>query len=51
MNDLVKMISNHLNQIEVWTLTGPLQPFRDGLAGLFRAIVLLHNPRAEFMVP
>ncbi len=44
----------HLNRIQVQTLTWPLQnlnfvflePFRGGLAGVFGIIVLLHNPSA-----
>jgi len=52
MNRLCKVMLQHLNRIRVRTLTRPLQslhfvflqPFRGGLAGVFRIIVLLQNP-------
>ncbi|KAK3537702.1 hypothetical protein QTP70_017833 [Hemibagrus guttatus] len=52
MNHLFKVMPQHLNGIEVRTLTRPLQslhfvflqPFRGGLAGVFWIIVLLQNP-------
>ncbi|KAK3555601.1 hypothetical protein QTP86_025658 [Hemibagrus guttatus] len=51
MNHLFKVMPQHLNGIEVRTLTRPLQslhfvflqPFRGGLAGVFWIIVLLQN--------
>ncbi len=54
MNGLFKVMPQLLNWIQARTLTWPLQnlnfvflqPFRDGLAGEFRIIVLLHNPSA-----
>ncbi len=52
MKGLFKVMPQHLNWIQVWTLTWPLQnlnfvflqPYRSGLAGVFGIIVLLHNP-------
>ncbi len=52
MNHLFKVMSQHLNRIQVRTLTRPLlrlhfvflKPFRGGFAGVFWIIVLLQNP-------
>lgn len=45
MNYLFKIMTQHLNRIQVRTLTRPLRkPFRGGLAGVFWIIVLLQIP-------